>query len=782
MAAKVLQFVRAPPPDLIAASGACPYVLCFERNGRQRQFSVFERRSSGSASRGALNAQVSAASMVLMGTRMKMKSRARTVGILAVIAASFTMAQERRHYSPREKAFYADAQTVEFVNPGLVITVTGATIASDGTITVQYTLADPNGLPLDSAGVTTPGTISRSYVAAYLPNGQEQYTAYTTKPASGTVVASTNQPGADSGGTTSVLGNGAYQYVFDTKATGFDPTATQTIGIYGSRNLTAYNLGTDYASTTFNFVPNGARVTHTRDVIETSSCDQCHEQLSAHGGSRRGVNLCVMCHQPQNIDPNTGLTVDFKFFIHKIHMGSQLPSVIAGGTYAITTSFGTSDWSTVIDPADPRRCEVCHQQTTGAAQAKAFLQNPSRVACGSCHDNVNFATGQNHPGGFQTDDTQCANCHVPLGETPFDASILGAHVVPTDTAAQYPENPDTLIRGLNLTITGVTNTNAGSAPVVAFTLLDNNKNPIAPSSLASLSFTMAGPTTDYGYTIFGANTSTPGYVTESAQTAAKCGADGNCTYNFTNVIPAKAAGTYAIGGETRITQTILAGTTSQQSVEYGALNPVSYFSVDGSPVVKRRQVIALSNCNTCHVALSEHGTLRSNTEYCVMCHNPSNTDASTRAGATVASDKAAPPQGINFNLLVHRIHDGVNVTADGGKPYIVVGFGGSHNDFSGVLFPGMSPTGTPTDLANCAFCHINGSEQADLSLSGLNPVTDPQGLINPVQPFSSACSGCHVSVAEASHFLANTSTLGESCVICHGTGAAFSVSSVHAQF
>jgi len=294
---------------------------------------------------------------------------------------------------------------------------------------------------------------------------------------------------------------------------------------------------------------------------------------------------------------------------------------------------------------------------------------------------------------------------------------------------------------------------------------------------------MAGPTTDYGYTIFGTSTGTPGYVTESALTAAKCDASGNCTYNFTNVVPAKAVGSYAIGGETRRTETLLAGTTSQVSATYGALNPVSYFSVDGSPVVNRRSVVALANCNTCHVSLQLHGGLRSNTEYCVMCHNPSNTDASTRASATVASDKALPPQGINFNLLVHRIHDGVNVTASGGKPFIVVGFGGSHNDFSGVLFPGLSPTGSATDVQNCVFCHINGSEQADLTtMLGLNPVTDPQGLINPVQPIASACSGCHVDIPTASHFLSNTSTLGESCAVCHGTGGAFTVSSMHAQF
>ena len=523
-------------------------------------------------------------------------------------------------------------------------------------------------------------------------------------------------------------------------------------------------------------------MTHTRDVIRTESCNQCHDQLSAHGGSRRGTDLCVLCHTPQNVDPNTGLTVDFKFFIHKVHMGSQLPSVVAGGTYAITTSFGTNDYSTVVDPADPRRCEVCHQQNTGAAQAKAFLTNPTRTACGSCHDDVNFETGKNHPGGFQTDDTQCADCHIPQGETPFDASIMGAHTVPTDTAATYAANPNTLLSGLNLSISGVTNHGAGGAPVVAFTLLDGNKKSVPLSALGSLSFTMAGPTTDYGYTIFGNATSTPGYVTESALKASNCDANGNCTYAFTNVVPANAAGTSAIGGEARRTETVLAGTTSQQSVQYGALNPVSYFSVDGSPLQKRRAVVALGNCNTCHVSLQLHGGLRSNTEYCVMCHNPSNTDAITRASATVAADKAAPPQGINFNLLVHRIHDGVNVTASGGKPFIVVGFGGSHNDFSTVLFPALAPNGSATDLANCSMCHINGSEQSDLSLPGLNSVTDPQGLINPAAPFGSACSGCHVDRPSGSHFLANTTVLGESCAVCHGTGGAFTVSQMHAQY
>jgi OmcA/MtrC family decaheme c-type cytochrome len=690
----------------------------------------------------------------------------RFAAIAALVILSVASAQ-RKPYSPHEKAFYADAQTVQFVRPGLTITANSVVIASDGTITVAYSLMDPNGLPLDSAGVTTPGTISANFVAAVLPNSSSDYNTYTTRAASGTVLAATQQPGADSGGVITSLGSGNYQYVFHTKApSGYDPTATHTIGIYGSRNLTVYNLGTNYASVTYNFVPNGSKLTHIKDEIKTASCNSCHDQLSAHGGSRRGLDMCVLCHNPQNFDPNTGLTLDAKVFFHKLHMGASLPSVIAGKPYApAINTFGIFDYSKVVfpaDPGDPRRCETCHAKTT------AYLTNPTRAACGSCHDDVNFATGVNHPGGPQFDDNECATCHIPQGEIDFDASIIGAHIAPTASS---------LLSGLAINITKISNGTAGTAPVVSFTVLDGKGAAIPLSKLGSISFTMAGPTTDYGYTVFG-NATTPGYVTESAA-GATCDASGSCQYTFTHIVPAKSTGTYAIGVEARRTDIVLAGTTSQQSIQYGAPNKVVYFAVDGSTVTPRRAVVALANCNACHVSLQLHGTLRNNIEYCVMCHNPSNTDASTRAAATVAADKAAPAQGINFNLLVHRIHDGINMQASN-RTYIVVGFGGSHNDFSGTLFPGLSPSGAALDLAKCAFCHVNSSEQ-NLPL-GLNQVIDPQGPINPVQAIASACSGCHVDLPSASHFLANTTTLGESCTVCHSAGAAFAIDQVHAQY
>jgi hypothetical protein len=640
---------------------------------------------------------------------------------------------------------------------------------------------------------------------------------YTTSSATGTVLGTIQQPSADSGGVATQVAPGQYQYTFHTTApSGFDATATHTIGIYGSRNLTPYGLPTNYASASYNFVPNGTAVVNTHNIINTTNCNACHDQLSAHGGSRRGMNMCVLCHTPQNSDPNTGDTMDAKVFFHKIHMGASLPSVVAGetGTCAQASctstpyipainSHGTFNYSTVVfpaDPEDPRRCETCHTapSATPAAAAtasavrgrrpilslvaeaaastaptgagpSAFLTNPTRAACGSCHDNVNFATGANHPGGIETSDSMCSTCHIPQGASDFDASILGAHVAPTAS---------TLLSGLALTITGVTNDTAGKNPVVSFTVLNKAGAGIPLSALGSISFTMAGPTADYGYTSFGSNVTTPGYVTESAA-GATCNGNGSCTYTFTHAVPASATGSYAIGGEARRTETVLAGTPAQQSIEYGAPNPVVYFSVDGSPVVDRRTVVETSNCNQCHVSLQLHGTLRNNTEYCVMCHNPSNTDASTRATAVDASDKAAPPQGINFNLLVHRIHYGINMQAFN-RTYIVVGYGGSHNDFSSTLFPALSPTGAATDTENCSLCHVNGSEQI-LPL-GKNPVVDPQGPVNPNPAISSACSGCHVDLPSASHMLSNTTSLGEACTVCHSSGAAYAVDLVHAQY
>ena len=700
-----------------------------------------------------------------------LRGRAAVFAGAAALSLAAAPVAFKQIYSAREKAFFADDATVQFVRPGLVLKIASAQITSDGTITTTVSIADPQGLPLDRDGVHTPGAVSLRFAVATIPKGQSQYTAYTTQvQVSADSSRSTIQAGADDGGFFQKAGDGLYQYTFHTRApSGFDVSATHTIGVWGSRDLSVFDLGVNYASATYDFVPNGSSATVVRDVVRTESCNRCHDQLSHHQGERRGITLCVMCHTSQTADPNSGNTLDFKVLIHKIHMGSSLPSVQAGNKYYTLGADGDlNDWSNVVDPADVRRCETCHDQKSGASQATNYLTQPSRIACGSCHDNVNFATGVNHAGGPQFDDNLCATCHIPQGEIDFDASIKGAHVVPTESA---------LLSGLAVEITQITNGSAGSKPAVSFTLKDGAGNPLLPSKLGALSFTLAGATSDYGYTSFGSDITTPGYVTESALTTASCGNDGRCLYTFNHGIPAKATGTYSIGVEARRTETILPGTTKQQNVQYGAKNRVASFSVDGSLLTPRRTVVTTANCNQCHVSLSVHGTLRNQVEYCVVCHNPSNTDIARRPTAQVAADKALPPQSVNFNLMVHRIHTGENLPPD--RPYVVVGFGGTHNDFSDVRYPATSPNSTAGDTRNCSMCHVNNSEQ-NLPM-GLNLVVDPQGPINPIQPVASACTGCHVDLPTASHALANTTTLGESCTVCHKSGAAFAVDRVHAQ-
>ena len=97
---------------------------------------------------------------------------------------------------------------------------------------------------------------------------------------------------------------------------------------------------------------------------------------------------------------------------------------------------------------------------------------------------------------------------------PFDASIIGAHTVAPGIGAGRSGHR-------NFTLVKVTNGAAGQKPTVTFTVKDNSGKPIPtepPSrrTAGSLSLTMAGPTSDYGYTSFGCDvTTTPGYVTES---------------------------------------------------------------------------------------------------------------------------------------------------------------------------------------------------------------------------------------------------------------------------
>jgi OmcA/MtrC family decaheme c-type cytochrome len=676
--------------------------------------------------------------------------------VVLLTGSALLISASKPALSPHEKAYYASPEVVNFVRPGLVLKILSADIAADGTIHARFRITDPQGLPLDRAGVNTPGPVSTSFIVSTIPNGQTQYVAYTTRIQTSPITGvSATQAGTDTNGVYVQTADGEYQYTFGTKApVTIDRTATHTIGAYSSRNLSEFSLGTQYSDSVYNFVPDGSALKVTRDVVRTASCNQCHDPLSAHGGARNAVELCIMCHTPHTTDPDTGNTVNFPVMIHKIHMGSSLPSVIAGGKYQIIgNAQSLHDWSSVIFPSDVRRCQVCHDPKSGAAQANAWITNPNSAACGACHDNVNLATGQNHAGGPQIDDKQCSTCHTPQGELEFDASIMGAHAIPAHSQT---------LPGVVVELLSVDTGSAGQKPSVTFTLKDNSGAAIPLAQMNRLALVLSGPTTNYGATDFGV--ATPGYVSEDA-TKATCGSGGTCVYQFLTAIPAGSTGTFTIGVEARRTAILLAGTTKQMTTNYGAINKQINFSVDGSAVQPRRTVVATAKCNVCHSFLSLHGENRNQIEQCVMCHNPNENDKAFRPPSQ------GPPQTINFAQMIHKIHTGENLAADGGS-LVIFGFGGSKNDFGDVRFPG--------DRRDCSKCHVNGSEQLPLQ-AGLIPIDDQRGPIDPIGPIASACTGCHVSLATASHTLANTTRLGESCAVCHSPQGDFSVDKVHAR-
>lgn len=683
-----------------------------------------------------------------------------SLALTVLIGAAVLVSAPKSPFTQNDKAYYLDEKTVNYVRPGLKVTVTAASIATDGTITARVKFTDPAGVPLDKDGIQTPGVINASAVAAYIPSGQTQYMAYTTRQQTSTITGATaTQAGTDSGGTWTKVADGEYTYTFRTKApANYEKSSTHAVGVYASRNLTEFDLGTALSDSVLPFVPDGSAKPETRDVIRTESCQRCHvDSFAFHGTTgRTSVQMCVLCHTPQTTDPDTGNTVNFPVMIHKIHMGNDLPSVRAGGKYQII-GFGDSvnDYSDVGFPTDKRNCTVCHEQTTGAAQAKNYLTKPNRDACGACHDNVNFATGENHLNLPQISDNQCAGCHIPQGDLEFDASILGAHTIPYNSRE---------LTGFQWAITKVDNGSAGKKPTVTFTLADKNGNPLAPSDFARLNAVLGGPTTDYITKFAGATTN--GYVSEDMLKAT--GANGTYTYTFATAIPDNARGTFSIGLEGRRVEVIYKGTKQEQSVQYGPKkNAVMYFTVDGTPVFPRRKVVAIEKCQRCHVSLRLHGENRIDTiEQCVTCHNPVENDSARRPAT------AGAPQSIDFRQMIHNIHGGERTkTKYNIEDYIIYGFGGSLNNFSEVTFPGR--------LASCDMCHVNNSQQLPLPETNA-VVSNPRGYLNPSGPVAAACLSCHRSKDAASHALANTTTLGESCAACHGSSADFGVVKVHA--
>ncbi|HXI77161.1 MAG TPA: OmcA/MtrC family decaheme c-type cytochrome, partial [Steroidobacteraceae bacterium] len=574
-----------------------------------------------------------------------------------------------------------------------------------------------------------------------------------------------------------------------------------------------------------------------REIVQTSTCNNCHTFLNEHGGSRVEVQYCVMCHNPGTADPDSGNTLDMTAMIHKIHSGINLPSIQAsGGNTAPTLGIGywivghnasLNNFNTVLFPQDTRNCQTCHVQGIATLpDAANYNTKPTIQACGACHDTVNFATGANHAGGV-ANDSQCATCHSATG----GLSAASKHVIPEIAAAakfQFLVNKVSFVTSggamypvVNFSVVDPTNGNAPyniltDAPFVGIDP-GTGKPVCASKGTAKLAFDIAWDSRDYTNWGSGATSDDWGQpITLNALVGAGCA---------TNVPPSAVSGPDATGAFTLTSPTALpappaahcppAGaaacaaisnvgvvmegrtgvvTTGPGAAKIPVTSAVGYGNASGGTPVVRRTVVDSAKCSVCHSLLSEHGGSRNgNVQVCTVCHNPASTDVNDRLalGPTTPGIDGLWEQSIDFKYLIHSIHDG-SARGAAGSPFVI-----GSNDFTSVVYPGQ--------INRCDMCHVPSSYypvdttmvQATTFFTGFSTqAPNPTTPGNPIATSATmtVCSSCHVDASTQSHMLQNggsttvskdaegrtiPSSNNETCSICHGPGGVADVQVMH---
>jgi OmcA/MtrC family decaheme c-type cytochrome len=385
----------------------------------------------------------------------------------------------------------------------LKIAVSAVTVPSNGQPVVAFMVKDVSGnvvkglppgdlrfallklVPATTATGPNPATVNGS--------ANDTWVSY--------MATNATSPSSSETATSGVLtdnGDGTYSYTFAKNVT--DATAAGTTYDASAIHrlvMMLYELGNPFApvNLTRDFIPaTGKEVTGQNQKVDQTACLECHSSFRAkaggtgafHGGDRYDVNICVACHNDQRrfqVVPGTGATplvdldtpgvvdasgawvgtavrmngeafINLPVYIHKIHMGDQL--TLTGGSYtAIPKPYD------ITFPQDIDNCTKCHRNVF---QADNFKNNPSRRACGSCHDDISFlavasipAGRKPHPGGPRVDDSQCATCHPATGpKTLSGIGVLDAHVA---IAA-----PDPNATWLTTAAGANANTNAGYLP------------------------------------------------------------------------------------------------------------------------------------------------------------------------------------------------------------------------------------------------------------------------------------------------------------------------------
>jgi OmcA/MtrC family decaheme c-type cytochrome len=680
--------------------------------------------------------------------------------------------------------------------------------AGGGAPTVSITLTSDSGEGLTGL----PAGNIRFVIAQLTPGtngGSSEWQSYVTRDDGGipNVQATTETATA---GTYLDNDDGTYEYTFANALTAypagpvFDESKTHRVGVeirtssngFFPENIPANNAPLD-------FLPTGGAPIFTRLIVDSDTCNACHDNLEMHGEARFDVEYCVQCHNPSSVDGNTGNSVDMKRLIHNIHSGRADYQIVGFGDRL-------HDWTGLVWPQDLRNCQNCHEEDDpNTPQASNWRLVPNRAACGTCHyddgDALNlvhdFAIEDGiHPAGLVfADDTQCVDCHGPDGVVANPegrlVQIPVAHEILEKTAGE----------AFAYNILDVSGTGPGGTPVVRFSVSDpTNGNALydihsdAPFTTCAggasrLSVNVAWSTTDFTNAGSGSNPGLP--ITMNPLNA--CGGssvanpDGTFTVTAGTQIPLNAIGSASVAIEGHPAVDV---DNDGEAERIAVTNAVDYASITDGTIVPRRTVVDIRKCDDCHNQLSLHGNNRTDKpEVCVTCHNPNMTDVNQRA--PVETPNVPPTDCLNvlgaddtpidFKHMIHAMH--ASGTID--KPFDVCGFRNSVHSFD-FVYPGR--------LNNCEGCHLADTYYPVDAANVLGTTFDVNDPASPtddrvVSPNAAVCSACHIEPLDILHMEQNggdfdatkatdsalISSKIESCAVCHGPGRTADVKAAH---
>lgn len=644
------------------------------------------------------------------------------------------------------------------LNPVLDLSHTISYNAASGAVTIHFLLTDGEGNGVD---LTTDAYELRVYASELLPgdpttgegDAWNQLFNERGTPATGPMPGTLTQVDAATGEYTYVCSN---TLAASNNVIRITMTARWRETIDGVRYVfaNAVNASYDFLQS----APANQLSASGADMVATSACETCHGARIGnvgHGGGYTQVKTCNNCHNVNYMASRNDGEGDLAHMIHRIH---------DAGTFTLLE--GGADFSHVTYPQHIYTCAKCH--TADAPNADLAYTVPTARNCGSCHETVNFITGDNHgnaTAGFVgplPDDSECTVCHG------VDTGLGGGIQVVHDPV---PDPKDVSEYAVTISMSAPANGEyyvAGETPVVTVTLADG-AGPVAGTlytadqdvvgaaggGLSAANLYVYGPRAD----------AVPVLTTNSSTDPALVGTPTQGHPLFVNELVGgvptpndDALVTTTASGFSYQLMAIPAGMTPGtymvrfEGGDYGAVSATDF--VTSSTALINFQVgtateehkVSGDACTNCHGGTIMHlegahpHHAPFNTDQCLGCH-----DLSGNYGDYIGN-------------RVHAVHS-ASVTGDL-----------KNHDWSHVTFP-QEPN-------NCMICHTNTegtpvwrnpNEVACGGCHGTNPNAVPADYpdADPAEITAEAAAAVHMQVMGGTF---DVTTLGvtRQCIVCHG--------------